>query len=110
MEGGGFYPDFILWLLEGATQHIVFVDPKGLRQLGRTHAKVRFHERVRDVEQRLGDPDVRLHSFLVSNTPAHVLTAQWGLSKAAIEALGIVFQEDGGYVGRLLARVVEEGE
>ncbi len=110
MEGGGFYPDFILWLLEGATQHIVFVDPKGLRQLGRTHAKVRFHERVRDVEQRLGDPDVRLHSFLVSNTPAHVLTAQWGMSKAEIEALGIVFQEDGGYVGRLLARVVEEGE
>ena len=28
-----FYPDFILWLVDGAKQRIVFVDPKGLAML-----------------------------------------------------------------------------
>jgi hypothetical protein len=28
-EAGNFYPDFILWLLDGGKQYVTFVDPKG---------------------------------------------------------------------------------
>ena len=33
-EAGNFHPDFILWLLAGGQQHVIFVDPKGIRNLG----------------------------------------------------------------------------
>ena len=29
-EERGFYPDFILWILEGGRQHIVFIEPHGM--------------------------------------------------------------------------------
>lgn len=36
MESSSFYPDFIIWVVDGQKQHIYFVDPKGI-QLGETH-------------------------------------------------------------------------
>lgn len=67
---GGFYPDFILWLLSGERQTIAFVDPKGLlhaRSL--TDPKIQFHKTIKDIEKRLGDSRVTLHSFIMSTTP-----------------------------------------
>ncbi|HRF40643.1 MAG TPA: hypothetical protein PK198_17745, partial [Saprospiraceae bacterium] len=32
-DAGNFYPDFILWLIEGERQYVAFIDPKGLRQV-----------------------------------------------------------------------------
>ena len=32
-ESSNFYPDFILWLMDGDHQHVVFIDPKGIRNL-----------------------------------------------------------------------------
>ena len=32
-EASGFYPDFILWVNEGQKQRVVFIDPKGIRNL-----------------------------------------------------------------------------
>ena len=51
-------------------QHVIFVDPKGIRQLGASDPKIRFYETIKEIEQRLGDPSVRLHSFIVSSTPS----------------------------------------
>src|SRR5512133_416360 len=33
-EASNFHPDFILWLLTRSQQHVIFVDPKGIRNLG----------------------------------------------------------------------------
>ncbi|MGC9110241.1 MAG: DEAD/DEAH box helicase family protein, partial [Caldimicrobium sp.] len=30
----GFYPDFIVWIMCNSRQHIIFIDPKGIRNLG----------------------------------------------------------------------------
>ena len=38
-EAGNFHPDFILWLLEEGQQRVVFVDPKGIRNLGPSDPK-----------------------------------------------------------------------
>jgi len=102
-EAGNFHPDFLLWLVEGGKQRVVFVDPKGIRNLPWDDPKIRFHETVKEIEQRLGDPAVRLDSFIVSNTEATTMQLQWSRSKAEMEARNIVFQEDAdAYVGRIL--------
>jgi hypothetical protein len=106
-EEGGFYPDFILWLIAAGRQHVVFVDPKGIRNLGPTDRKIRFFETIKEIEQRLGDPNVNLHSYIVSNTPSHTMQQLWGMDKAAMVASNILFQEEdqGTYVQTMLEAV-----
>lgn len=103
-EAGNFYPDFILWLLAAGRQHVVFVDPKGIRNLPATDPKIRFHEAIKAIERRLGDESVRLSSFIVSNTPAATMAMMWGISKDEMKAMNILFQEEDrdSYVRRLL--------
>jgi hypothetical protein len=93
-EAGNFYPDFILWLLVGGKQHVVFVDPKGIRNIGASDPKVQFHQTIKEIESRLDDPGVKLHSFIVSNTPSHTMRLLWGMDKTAMNARHIVFQEE----------------
>jgi hypothetical protein len=75
-EASNFYPDFILWVLDGNRQHVIFVDPKGiLRCEGLNDPKLRFFETIKEIEAKLAEMDparkgrVSLHSFIVSNTP-----------------------------------------
>lgn len=75
-EAGNFYPDFILWVLDGEKQHVVFVDPKGiLRCEGIDDPKLKFFETVKELEEKMRDDGlqysekVEMHSFIVSNTP-----------------------------------------
>lgn len=67
---GGFYPDFIIWLIEGKRQHIFFVDPHGLRHARAfKDAKIAFHKEIKEIErQRLKDPNVTLDSWVISPT------------------------------------------
>lgn len=70
-EANNFYPDFILWLVDGGHQYIAFIDPKGIRNLaGMDDPKIRLATVIHEViEPRLNDPDITLNSFIVSNTP-----------------------------------------
>ncbi|MBX3175697.1 MAG: DEAD/DEAH box helicase family protein [Gemmatimonadaceae bacterium] len=110
-EAGNFHPDFILWLIEGGKQRVVFVDPKGIRNLPWDDPKILFHETVKEIETRLGDSAVRLDSFIVSNTPSVTMQLQWGKKKAEMLRRNIVFQEEdgGSYVGTILAGSTAEG-
>lgn len=93
-EAGNFHPDFILWLLIGGRQHVIFVDPKGIRNLGPTDPKIQFHQTIKEIEQRLGDASVRLQSFIVSNTPSHTMKKLWNMDKPAMATWHILFQEE----------------
>ena len=93
-EAGNFHPDFIVWLLVGGQQHVIFVDPKGIRNLGPTDPKIQFHETIKDIEKRLGDPAIRLQSFIVSNTPSHTMRMLWHMEKADMQKRHILFQEE----------------
>ncbi len=108
-EAGNFHPDFILWLLAGNRQYVTFVDPKGIRNVGVTDPKIRFHQTVKEIEKRLDDPTVTLDSYIVSNTPSHGMQKQWGIDKPAMQARHIVFQEEDkeSYIGTMLHGVVE---
>ena len=93
-EAGNFHPDFILWLLVGGKQHVVFVDPKGIRNLGPTDPKIQFHQEIKKIEARLGDANVHLQSFIVSNTASHTMQMFWGMNKAEMQKRHILFQEE----------------
>ena len=68
-EAGNFYPDFILWILDKNLQRISFVDPKGIRNLqGIGDPKIAFYDTIKNIEKRLGDPNIILNSFIVSVT------------------------------------------
>ena len=103
-EAGNFHPDFILWLLAEGQQRVVFVDPKGIRNIGPSDPKVQFFETIKEIESRLGDPTVRLESFIVSNTSSATMRMQWDMEKSEIQRRNIVFQEEDrdSYVGAIL--------
>lgn len=68
-EAGNFYPDFILWLVAKGRQYVCFIDPKGLSRIhGFDDPKIRFYKTIKDIQRRLGDPDIVLESFIISNT------------------------------------------
>ncbi len=92
-EAGNFHPDFILWLLADGQQQVIFVDPKGIRNLGPTDPKIQFHETIKEIEQRLGDANVRLQSFIVSNTPSFAMRMLWRMEKSEIQKRHILFQD-----------------
>jgi hypothetical protein len=93
-EAGNFHPDFIVWLLTEDRQHIMFVDPKGIRNIGATDPKIQFYETIKEIEQRLGDPKVQLDSFIISNTPSHTMRMLWGMDKPAMKQRHVLFQEE----------------
>lgn len=109
-EAGNFYPDFLLWLLADNKQYITFVDPKGIRNLdGPDDPKIRFYRTIKELETRLGDPDVILNSFIISNTPFHQVS-WWteDLSKDEFTKAHVLFQKEDRvtYIKRLLTTAV----
>lgn len=105
-EAGNFHPDFILWLLVGDRQHVTFVDPKGIRNLGMGDPKIQFYETIKEIERRLGDSSVTLDSYIVSNTPSHEMKLLWSIDKKAMQQRHIVFQEEDAatYIRAMLPR------
>ena len=75
-EESGFYPDFILWVVDGKkNQRIVFIEPHGM-----IHAKAyihdekaRLHERLPELAKEMGlrskRKNIMIDSFIISATP-----------------------------------------
>ncbi|MEJ5297933.1 MAG: DEAD/DEAH box helicase family protein [Armatimonadota bacterium] len=81
-EECGFYPDFILWVVEGNKQRIVFLEPHGMLQAkAYLHDdKARLWERLPTLAERIGERsernernDVSLDAFIISATSYDVL-------------------------------------
>jgi hypothetical protein len=103
-EAGNFYPDFIIWVKDAqGTQHIAFVDPKGVRQVPASDPKVRFHETIKGIAERLGNPNIQLHSFIIAQTAPYAVERMWGLKRDEIEARGVLFVEDEKYVQKIIS-------
>jgi hypothetical protein len=84
-EGRGFYPDFILWVLEPSRKHqrIVFIEPHGMvyAKAYIHDEKARLHEYLRELSQQLrchsSGWTVELDSYLVSATPFDELRVRY---------------------------------
>lgn len=71
LQWSKFYPDFIMWRKEGERQTIVFIDPKGLEHTKDLNdEKIQFaRNEIKQLEQRFGEGNVGLESFILSKTP-----------------------------------------
>lgn len=70
-EASGFYPDFILWLIDGHKQYVTFIDPKGIRNLndGMNSHKIQLFNSLKTIiADRINDPDMSLDSYIISNS------------------------------------------
>ena len=69
-EANNFYPDFILWIVDGDKQYVSFIDPKGVNHIkGFRDPKVALAKVIRtDIEPRLNDNKIKLNSFIIANT------------------------------------------
>ena len=91
-----YYPDFIVWLKDGDRQHVVFLDPKGLRRFGdRERRKVELHHGIAEVEEqvRSSDPNLHLRAYVLSVT-APSLIDDGGRSAADWKRDGVYFLEE----------------
>ena len=103
-----YYPDFIVWLVDGASQHIVFLDPKGLVRFGpEERGKVGLHTGIEKIEKRVReeDPSLRLHAYVLSVTaPDKIGDAP--RTKEEWEEDGVYFMEDADWPRRVLTDVL----
>ncbi|WP_460559652.1 DEAD/DEAH box helicase family protein [Halorubrum pallidum] len=73
-NGNRFFPDFIMWLQNGDTQHIVFLEPHGMVREGEPveDHRVKFYDGIDSYEselaERTGKDHVSLHSYVISQT------------------------------------------
>ena len=85
-----------MWLKDGARQHVVFLDPKGLRRFGdRERRKVRLHHEIEEVEKqvRSADPDLYLRAYVLSVT-APALIGESGRSAEEWKRDGVYFLDE----------------
>ena len=69
-EQGG-YPDFILWIKNGQSQKVIFLDPHGMifePENVENANKVKLSKRIKQLETTLADPNVEMHSYVISVT------------------------------------------
>ena len=70
-ENEGFYPDFILWILDGAKQRIVFIEPHGMvhEDINENNHKLTLFKRLRDLSyERFRVEHVQMDAFVISRT------------------------------------------
>ena len=107
-EANNFFPDFILWLVDGDKQYVSFIDPKGLRQIqGFSDSKIQLHKTIKTViEPRLNDPNIELNSYIISNTPYNQLSHWKGQDSIDdFNSQHVLFQKDqkNGYIEKMVS-------
>ena len=105
-EAGNFYPDFILWLVEGNMQRIAFIDPKGLRMLDSSDPRLHFHSEIKAIEAQMADKDVKLYSFIISVNKYSDINKRYEWSKAKFNDKNILFQDDSNYIEDMMNKIM----
>jgi hypothetical protein len=111
-EEGGFYPDFILWILKGDKQYITFIDPKGILLLNpKEDVKINFYEKIKEKEKKLQDKNVILNSFIISNTKFSGYKNKWDKNnenfKDELENKNVLFQEYPTYIKKMFKLIIQ---
>lgn len=108
-EAGGFYPDFIIWILYNNKQYITFADPKGIKYHSITDGKLNFYRTIKEMETKLNDKSIILNSFIISNTlHADLIDTGYKLSKEEMEERNILFQYDDKetYIAKMIKKIL----
>ena len=113
-EERGFYPDFILWMVDERHQRIIFVEPHGMIHAGpyENDEKARLHERLVELSMEIAKrsyvQNVHLDSFIISATTFDDLKrlyddGTWSIEKFAEKHILFPNRNEYDYIGRILA-------
>ncbi|MGB9794862.1 DEAD/DEAH box helicase family protein [Caldisericum exile] len=113
----GFYPDFIIWIKRNNKQHIIFIDPKGIRNLGNFNDdKIQLcTSYIKEIERRINEEaknkgmtvDLQLDAFIISTSSYDNIAKIFGegnYKKADFENHNIFFQEKDDYIKKVLEK------
>lgn len=103
-EDAGFYPDFIMWLIDGKKQYITFIDPHGMRNTSITDGKVKLCTKIKDIEYSMGNKDVVLNSFILSPTKHAELVEKY-IPVDTWNDNNVLFMEDEKYIEKLFSNL-----
>ena len=110
-EANNFYPDFILWILDGEKQYITFIDPKGIRNLkGLEDDKIQLFKYLQtEVASQFGNTHLMLNSFIISNTPMEQVEF-WlknPFEKGEFQKNHVLFKDDKGYLDTMVNMILQ---
>lgn len=99
-QTSGFYPDFIMWIKEDNKQNIIFIDPKGIRNLGyiETDEKAQLPKYLKnEIQPEINKKyqNISLDSFILSTSKYSDIKKQKGdKPKEEFEKQHILFMKD----------------
>jgi hypothetical protein len=104
-EDAGFFPDFLVWLVDDARQTVWFVDPHGMARERPTSLKLRLAQEIRQKhESRLAVANIHLGAAVVTETPyLQTMVAGAGWSPEDCRDRNLYFMDSPSYIGDLLA-------
>ena len=97
-QNEGFYPNFILWIIEDQKQRIVFIEPHGMEHeaINNYNDKILLYERLRTLsaKQRFQDKSVHMDSYIISTTDLSTLRGKYpDKKKRDFDELHILFRD-----------------
>lgn len=102
-ESHGFYPDFILWIIEETKQSIVFIDPKWISRMWINNEKIQLHQKLKDKQNDLNS-SLQLFSFILSATKYSQMVDRW--TKEEFKKKNVLFQDDQWYIKQMFDKVL----
>lgn len=110
----GFYPDFIMWIKKDEEQTMVFIDPKGIRNLGNFNdEKIQLHKTIKEIEKEIKfdkEPSkLRLESLVLSISNYDDIKKTFGegnIPKHEFEEHHILFMEDEDLIDKIFRNIV----
>ena len=108
-EDNGFYPDFIMWISDATSYHMVFIEPHGMRDSSLSDEKVKLHKKIKKYEQELTGIDGKepiLDSFILSYTKYNDVKNK-DITKEQWNENNVLFLEDEDVIEKLLNSILK---
>ena len=100
-QTSGYYPDFIMWIKENNRQYIIFIDPKGIRNLGNfNNEKIQLYKYLKEAQKSIKSKNkerIILDSFILSVSKYNNIKGIFGegnIPQEEFEENHILFLED----------------
>jgi len=113
-QTSGFYPDFIMWVKENSKQTMVFIDPKGIRNLGNFNDdKIQLYKSIKEIEKELKinktHHKLKLESLILSVSEYNEIKKIFGegnIPKHEFEKRYVLFMEDDDLIDKIFQNIL----
>jgi len=112
-ENVNFFPDFIIWIVYGNVQHLLFVEPHGtvFSKSGFKDEKIQLCNTIKELQEKLNEKKkgtrITLDSFIVSVTEKQSVGGVFDYPADSVyDENHVLFQEDERYIRKMLQTIL----